>query len=102
MNSITERDFSDPAARQLYQTHWPNDPVCTQQHFQGLQCGGCSFFAPFNCDYGLCCHPTSDFRLQTVFEHFTCAAYVHEGWGPHSFSLDPECHCRCAGIGDEG
>ena len=22
---------------------------------------------------------------ETVFEHFTCAEYENEGWGPHSF-----------------
>ncbi len=25
-------------------------------------------------------------------------AHVNEGWGPHSFSEDPEFHCRCQGV----
>ena len=32
-----------------------------------------------------------------MFEHFTCPAYVNEGWGPHSFTEMQEMHCRCGG-----
>jgi hypothetical protein len=46
-------------------------------------------------DWGLCCHPRSRHFAETTFEHFTCPSQTPEGWGPHSFSDDPEFHCRC-------
>ena len=47
---------------------------------------GALFLAPFNYDYGLCCHNESRHFTEPVFEHFTCAAYHGEGWGAHSFT----------------
>jgi len=96
-NRITTDAFTDPDAEQAYRAGWPDDPDLADQHFQGDQCGGCSFFAPFNGDYGLCCDTESRHHLETVFEHFTCPGFVGEGWGPHSFSTDLEDHCRCGG-----
>jgi hypothetical protein len=96
-NSIITDGWSDPHSAQLYQERWPNEPDCRDRHARGEQCGGCSFFAPLNSDWGLCAHPASRHRLETVFEHFTCPNHVPEGWGPHSFSTDPGDHCRCGG-----
>jgi hypothetical protein len=61
-------------------------------------CGGYSSFAPFNADWGLCCHRGSEHRLETVFEHFTCPAFINKGWGPHNFTDDPEFNCQCGGV----
>lgn len=100
-NSIVTKTWSNPASAELYVLKWPNEPNVREQCEQGNQCGGCSFFAPFNEDWGLCTHAASRHHLETVFEHFTCPAFVNEGWGPHSFSTDSEFHCRCGGHGSE-
>lgn len=69
-----------------------------QRHSEnGDQCGGCSFFAAFNADWGLCCHTQSAHHVETVFEHFTCRHFVRECCGPHGFSKDRQFHCRCGG-----
>lgn len=85
-NRIVTDRFSNPESEKLYREHWPDEPsTYTELYEQGKQCGGCSFFAPFNSDWGLCCRSESRHHLETVFEHFTCPQYIHEGWGPHSF-----------------
>lgn len=96
-NRIITDGFSNPQSLRLYQEGWPDEPALANQYEYGQQCGGCSFFAVFNSDWGLCCHPKSRHHLETVFEHFTCASHVAEGWGPHSFSEVTEFHCRCGG-----
>ena len=99
-NVVVTADWSDPASRALYEASWPGEPNCQAAHDEGRQCGGCSFFAPFGTDWGLCIHPQSRHRLETLCEHFTCPAQVPEGWGPHSFSADPDSHCLCGGEAD--
>lgn len=96
-NSIHPNGWSNPLTQEVYDGQWADAPSLRIQHANGDQCGGCSFFAPFNSDWGLCCRPESLYHLETVFEHFTCAHYVHEGWGPHSFTTDSDFHCRCGG-----
>lgn len=100
-NTIITDHWSNPDTRKLLDANWPAEPGCQKQHENGDQCGGCSFYVPFNADYGLCAHPKSRHQLETVFEHFTCPAYVQEGWGPHSFTEDKSFHCRCGGEGAE-
>lgn len=96
-NKITTTIWSSDWSRLMYENGWPGDEVSLQQYESGEQCGGCSFFAKFNADWGLCCNARSRHHLETVFEHFTCPAYVGEGWGPHSFTGNREFHCRCGG-----
>ena len=96
-NRIIADDFSNEDSRRLYLERWLDEPDLAEKVEEGEQCGGCSFYAPFNADYGLCCHHESRHYLETVFEHFTCPVQVPEGWGPHSFREDPQCHCLCGG-----
>ena len=92
-NNVVHTDsFSNQASYTMYHRDWPNDTTIRKLHHDGFQCGGCSFYAKFNTDWGLCCHHKSPHFTETVFEHFTCAAYVSEGWGPHSFSATRDDH----------
>src|SRR5687767_271125 len=100
-NRVITDTWSNEESRRLYESQWAYEPAVRSFYEIGSQCGGCSFFAPFNEDWGLCAHIRSRHHLETVFEHFTCGAFVGEGWGPHSFSSDPEFHCRCGGEGTE-
>ena len=84
-NAIITDTWSDPDSEALYRNEWPDEPAIRAQKLEGDQCGGCSYFAPFNLDFGLCCHPASRHFRETVFEHFTCPAFLAEGWGAHSF-----------------
>ena len=94
-NRIKTDGFSNPDSEQLMNQQWPDEPELAVQQNEGGQCGACSFFAPFNLDWGLCCHPNSRHHLETVFEHFTCASLAREGWGAHSWTEDEEDWCRC-------
>lgn len=94
-NVIRIDGWSNPVSAAAYAGRWQESPELRRQYELGAQCGGCSFFAPFNADWGLCCHAQSCHHLETVFEHFTCENFVGEGWGPHSFTDDVEFHCRC-------
>lgn len=96
-NLVATTAFSSPMSERMYRANWPDDPVARELYADGRQCGGCSFFAAFNADWGLCAHSKSRHHLETVFEHFTCPAHVNEGWGPHSFTDDTDFHCRCKG-----
>lgn len=101
-NQIITDSWSNDLTAALYKERWPAEPALRVQAEEDcLQCGGCAFFAPFNADWGLCCHPGSRHHLETVFEHFTCPVYEGEGWGPHSFTKNKEHHCRCGGAGSE-
>ncbi len=96
-NIIKTDGFSCPESEALFNSGFSSDPEARRVHEAGGQCGACSFFAPFNDDYGLCCHHASRHLTETVFEHFTCPSFVDEGWGVHSFSSRQERHCQCQG-----
>ncbi len=96
-NQILTDTWSNPESSERYKQHWPARTRAIYTIREREPMWRCSFFAEFNADWGLCCHPKSRHHLETVFEHFTCPAFVKEGWGPHSFSEDEEFHCRCGG-----
>lgn len=84
-NHIVTRGFSNQATAHLYRE------LCRKDGWIENQCGGCSYYAEFNADWGLCCNPNARFHLETVFEHFGCEKTVPEGWEAHSFQ-DKPCH----------
>ncbi len=92
-NHIISGRFSNPDSEALYHNNWPTEFKLAKQYEAGLQCGGCSYFAKFDSDWGLCCSPRSRHRFETIFEHFTCPSFRNEGWGPHSFSENMICRC---------
>ena len=100
-NTIRTDGWSNADTELTYKNNWPDSPELKRQYENGDQCGGCSFFAPFNADWGLCCNAKAPHHTETVFEHFTCEDYVREGWGPHSFTADADFHCRCGGESSE-
>lgn len=96
-NKVMTDGFSNADSERLFRERWPEEPDLAAQCFEDAkQCGGCSFFAKFNMDWGLCCHRGSRHHLETVFEHFTCRSIVGEGWCHHSFSTSPVYHCDAA------
>ncbi len=97
LNTIKTDGFSSLEAQALFHSGFAADADARRVHEQGGQCGGRSFYAPFNDDFGLCCHRASRHVTETVFEHFTCSSFVDEGWGVHSFSTKAERHCKCQG-----
>jgi hypothetical protein len=85
-NRIITRAFSNPESEKKYHSLWEDEPDLRDNfYYKGRQCGGCSFYAVFDEDWGLCCHKKSRHHLETVFEHFTCPVQVNEGWDAHSF-----------------
>jgi len=92
----------EPTSHQLYLARWLTEPAVRQRYESGEQCGGCAFFAPFNYDWGLCGHSASRHVTETVFEHFTCPEYEHEGWGPHSFKTRTQRVLLAEALGEDG
>ncbi len=89
-NIIVQGGWSDDDSRLRYESRWADEPDVLRRYEDGEQCGGCSFYARFDSDWGLCCHPRSRHHLETVFEHFTCPVQINEGWGAHSFTETPD------------
>lgn len=100
-NNIVLTDWSNVESKRRYESRWTGESSLLLQYENGDQCGGCSFFAKFNADLGLCCHSKSRHHSETVFEHFTCPMFVREHWGPHSFTEDADFQCRCGGEASE-
>jgi hypothetical protein len=101
-NTVVRDSWSSPGSRQLYIDGWPTEPAIRQRYESGEQCGCCAFYAPFNYDWGLCCRSSSRHVSETVFEHFTCPEYEHEGWGPHSFKTSAQRILLAEAFGDDG
>lgn len=89
-NQIITNTWSNPSSEALYKSQWENALAYRELYENGEQCGGCSFYAKFNADWGLCSFQKSTHYLETVFEHFTCPVTVQEGWGSHSFTENRE------------
>ena len=103
-NQIVTLGFSNPESARRFQENYPDEPTLQEQALYS-HCGGCSFFASFNADWGLCCNAKSHHHLETVKEEFTCPHICPEGWKAHSFSEDESNHCHCdwlEGIGTQG
>ncbi len=96
-NKVATGTWSNPESKEIYLSEWPQEPKLAKMYKDGWQCGGCSFYAKFNSDWGLCNHLLSRHHLETVFEHFTCPSYENECWGPHSFTCAKDGHCQCSG-----
>ncbi len=84
-NHIILGTFSNADSQQRYLAGWPTERAVKANYDSGMQCGACSFFAPFDSDWGLCCHRESRHFTETTFEHFTCPHHDNEGWCAHSF-----------------
>ena len=98
-NRIITDAWSNPDSESLYRRGWPDQPELAEQYESGDQCGGCAFYAKLNADFGICCRHVSPYFTETVFEHFTCAAFVLEDWDFHSFA-EPKTY-QFAGITEQ-
>ena len=98
-NRLVLLGFSNSATEKLYRLNWPGEADVRALHADGRQCGGCSFFAPFDSDWGLCCQRRSRHFTETVFEHFACRETVQEGWGGHSFAEAASRRTDVPGVG---
>jgi len=88
-NHIVWHAFSNPDSEARYLAQWPDEPEVRALYEEGAQCGGCSFFAKFDLDYGLCCNVASRHHLETVFEHFTCPYLRERGMGAAQLQRRP-------------
>jgi hypothetical protein len=84
-NKVVTDGFSNPDSEFEFQNGYPSDSKARELAAESYQCGGCSYFAPLNADYGMCCNSKSPCHLETVFEHFTCSEIDIESWAYHSF-----------------
>lgn len=95
-NRISIDKWSNPTTEEAFQTgqvhSWTDD---WNEHIR--KCESCSFFAPLTDSFGVCCHSSSGFYTETLFDEFTCRHHVLEGEGVHSFSVDSARHCKCQG-----
>ena len=60
---IVINGFSNQASEKLYRSKWKAMPELAAQHREGKQCGSCSFFAPLNSDWSICCYNRSHHHL---------------------------------------
>ncbi len=84
-NRIVTEGFSNSESEKRYRLMWAGEAAVLALYETGNQCGGCTFYAVFDSDWGLCCNARSRHHTETVFEHFTCANTDQESWGAHRF-----------------
>ena len=74
--SIVQGGWSNEEAQLRCQTRWAGEPHVLRKYEDGEPCGAARYLRQVRRRRGLCCHPHSRYRLETVFEHFSCPVRI--------------------------